>query len=56
MSEEDGRTISFFEKFLPLWVALCILIGIILSQIIPRISETIDSLQIGGISVPVGIC
>jgi len=56
MSEEDGRTISFFEKFLPLWVALCIFIGIILSQIIPRISETIDSLQIGGISVPVGIC
>lgn len=56
MSEEEGRAISFFEKFLPLWVALCIFIGIILSQIIPRISEAIDSLQIGGISVPVGIC
>lgn len=56
MSEEEGRTISFFEKFLPLWVALCILIGIIFSQIIPGISEAIDSLQIGGISVPVGIC
>ncbi len=56
MSEEEGRTISFFEKLLPLWVALCILIGIIFSQIIPGISEAIDSLQIGGISVPVGIC
>ena len=56
MSEEEGRAISFFEKLLPLWVALCIFIGIILSQIIPRISEAIDSLQIGGISVPVGIC
>ena len=56
MSEEEGRTISFFEKFLPLWVALCILIGIIFSQIIPGISEAIDSLQVGGISVPVGIC
>lgn len=56
MSEEEGRTISFFEKFLPLWVALCILIGVIFSQIIPGISEAIDSLQIGGISVPVGIC
>jgi len=56
MSEEEGRTISFFEKLLPLWVALCILIGIIFSQVIPGISEAIDSLQIGGISVPVGIC
>ncbi|MFX0080557.1 MAG: arsenic resistance protein [Candidatus Hodarchaeota archaeon] len=56
MSKEKGRRISFFEKFLPLWVALCILIGILLSQIIPGISETIDSLKIGEISVPVGIC
>jgi len=56
MSEEEGRTISFFEKFLPLWVALCILIGIIFSQIIPGISEAIDSLKIGEMSVPIGIC
>jgi len=56
MSEEEGRSISFFEKFLTIWVALCIVIGIILSQIIPGISEAINALQIGGISVPIGIC
>jgi ACR3 family arsenite transporter len=56
MSEEEGRTISFFEKFLTLWVALCIFIGIIISQIIPGISDAINELQIGGISVPIGIC
>ncbi|MFX0038921.1 MAG: ACR3 family arsenite efflux transporter [Promethearchaeota archaeon] len=56
MSEEEGRTISFFEKFLPLWVGLCILIGIILSQIIPGISEAINSFSIGQISIPIGIC
>lgn len=56
MSEEEGRTISFFEKFLPLWVALCILFGIIFSQVIPGISEAIDSFSIGQISVPIGIC
>ncbi len=56
MSEEKGRTISFFEKFLPLWVGLCILIGIILSQIIPGISKAINSFSIGQISIPIGIC
>jgi len=56
MSEEEGRTISFFEKFLPLWVALCILIGILFSQIFPGISQAIESFKIGEISVPVGIC
>ena len=56
MSEEEGRTISFFEKFLPLWVGLCILIGIIFSQIIPGISEAINSFSIGQISIPIGIC
>ena len=55
-SKEKEKKINYFEKLLPLWVALCILIGITLSQIFPQISETIDALQIGGISIPIGIC
>ncbi len=31
-------------------------IGVVLSQIVPSISETIDSWQIRGISIPIGIC
>ena len=47
---------SKFEKYLALWVALCMAIGVILSQIVPGIGEAIDSWQIGGISIPIGIC
>ncbi|MFX1495004.1 MAG: arsenic resistance protein [Promethearchaeota archaeon] len=54
--EEKGKKISFFEKFLPLWVAICIFIGILFSQVFPGISIAIDSLKIGEISVPIGIC
>ncbi|MFX1258043.1 MAG: arsenic resistance protein [Promethearchaeota archaeon] len=54
--EEKGKKISFFEKFLPLWVAICIFIGILLSQIFPGISVAIESLKIGEISIPIGIC
>jgi len=56
VKEEKGKKISFFEKFLPLWVAICIFIGILLSQIFPGISKTIESLKIGEISIPIGIC
>jgi ACR3 family arsenite transporter len=50
------KGLNIFEKFLAIWVAICMIIGIILSQIIPTISETIDSWQISGISIPIGIC
>jgi ACR3 family arsenite transporter len=54
--EEKEKNIGFFEKFLTVWVALCIVIGIVLSQAFPGISEAIDSLKIGEISIPIGIC
>lgn len=54
--EEKGKGIGFFEKFLPLWVAICILIGILLAQIFPGISIVINSIKLGEISIPIGIC
>ncbi|MHB1295392.1 MAG: arsenic resistance protein [Anaerolineae bacterium] len=45
-----------FEKYLALWVALCMGAGVLLSQTVPGIGETINSWQVRGISVPIGIC
>lgn len=45
-----------WEKGMALWVALCMGAGIALSQLVPGIGETLDSWQIRGISVPIGIC
>ena len=45
-----------FEKYLAVWVALCMLVGVILSQSVPGVSEAIDSWQIRGVSIPIGIC
>lgn len=56
MGEEKVKKLGVFEKLLPAWVALCIFIGILFSQIIPGISEAIDSMKIGPISIPIGIC
>jgi ACR3 family arsenite transporter len=47
---------SKFEKYLFVWVALCMGVGLLLSQTVPGIGETIDSWQVKGISIPIGIC
>ncbi len=47
---------STFEKYLAVWVALCMGAGVLLSQTLPGISKAIDSWQVRGISIPIGIC
>ena len=55
-TDEESKGLGKFEKFLFVWVAICIGIGILLSQTIPGIGEAINSLSVGQISVPIGIC
>ena len=45
-----------FEKYLFLWVLLCMGFGLLLSQTVPGLGELIDSWQVRGISIPIGIC
>ena len=54
--ELPGKELNTFEKYLPLWIGICMILGIVLSQVIPEISESINSWQVAGISVPIGIC
>ncbi|MHA2407950.1 MAG: ACR3 family arsenite efflux transporter [Candidatus Ranarchaeia archaeon] len=56
MTTESVSPLGFFEKYLAVWVALCMGIGLILSQFLPTLSLIINSWQIGGISIPIGIC
>ncbi|MHA1908623.1 MAG: ACR3 family arsenite efflux transporter [Candidatus Thorarchaeota archaeon] len=56
IAEDTEKSLSIFEKYLPLWVGVCMLIGIILSLVIPGIGETLDSWKFGQISIPIGIC
>ncbi len=53
---EDSHRLGVFEKYLAAWVVLCILFGLFLAQYFPTLSTTINNTQIGGISIPIGIC
>ncbi len=42
----DRKMTSVFERFLSLWVILCIIAGILLGKIAPGVSQNLDSLAI----------
>lgn len=51
-----GGTLSFFEKYLTLWVALCIVIGIILGRVFPGVARSLDAMSVYNVSIPIAIC
>lgn len=46
---------SVFERYLTLWVALCIVVGIALGQGLPDVFRTIGQMEIAQVNVPVGL-
>lgn len=51
-----GGTLSFFERYLTVWVMLCIVAGIALGRAFPNIAETLDAMSVYQVSVPIAIC
>ena len=57
----DRKMTSVFERFLSLWVILCIIAGILLGKIAPGVAQYLDSLAIyvkGApvVSIPIAVC
>ncbi len=57
----DRRMTSVFEKYLTVWVGLCIVAGILLGKIAPGLAKTLDgmSINVNGapvVSIPIAIC
>ncbi len=46
---------SFFERYLTLWVFLCILLGIGLGQFFPGAFQAIGAMEIAKVNLPVGL-
>ena len=45
---------SVFERYLTLWVALCIVAGIALGQLLPGVFQAIGRLEVAQVNLPVG--
>ena len=46
---------SIFERYLSLWVFLCIVAGIALGELLPKVFESIGSMEIAKVNLPVGL-
>jgi len=51
-----GGQLSFFEKYLTVWVVLCILAGIALGKLFPGVAVTLDAMSVYQVSIPIAIC
>jgi len=47
--------ISFFERYLTVWVVLCIVAGIALGQAFPSVVHAIGSMEVAHVNLPVGL-
>ena len=59
MSTAKNKTslqgLGFFEKFLSLWVALCIVAGVMIGQWLPIVPQTLNRFEYARVSIPVAI-
>jgi ACR3 family arsenite transporter len=46
---------NLFERYLSLWVALCIVVGIALGQFLPSAVQAVGSLELAHVNLPVGV-
>lgn len=51
-----GSSLSFFEKYLTVWIIVCIILGIGLGRIFPDVAKTLDAMSIYNVSIPIAIC
>lgn len=55
MVKKEPRKLGLFEKYLTLWIAICIVIGLLLGRFLPALGQYLDSLKVAQLSVPIGI-
>ena len=49
------RRLSTLDRWLPLWIGLAMVAGILLGRFVPGVSSLLASLEVGGISIPIAL-
>lgn len=55
MEKSNNPGISFFEKYLTLWVALCMVIGVLIGKFLPGIPAFLGRFEYANVSMPIAI-
>ena len=59
-AEEKGsmafeKRLDFFERYLSLWVGLCIVIGILLGKLFPEVMNMLSQLEVSHVNLPIAV-
>lgn len=52
---KEELSLGTWEKYLTLWIAICIVIGLLVGKFLPTFGEFMDSLKFASLSIPIGI-
>jgi len=47
--------LSGLDRFLPVWIGLAMLLGLVLGNLIPDLNDWLDTVKIGSVSLPIAI-
>ena len=50
-----GAPMSVFERYLTLWVFVCIVAGILVGQLLPGVSQAVGRMEVARVNLPVGL-
>ncbi len=50
-----GAPMSVFERYLTIWVFLCIVAGIALGQLLPQLFQAVGRMEVAQVNLPVGL-
>ena len=48
-------SLGLWEKYLTLWIVICIIVGLLVGRFIPEFGQFMDSLKYAHLSIPIGI-
>ncbi|GAI94000.1 unnamed protein product, partial [marine sediment metagenome] len=54
--QDKERKLGIWERYLTVWVALCIVGGTLLGRMLPITAELLAKLEVAHISIPIAIC
>lgn len=55
MEKQKTQGIGFFEKYLTVWVIICMVIGILIGQFLPQIPAFLNQFEYANVSIPIAI-
>lgn len=50
-----NKEMSFFDRYLSLWVAICIIVGVAIGKFLPIVPETLGKFEYANVSIPIAI-